>query len=210
MKIAVIGSGNIGKSLGSWAAQVGYEVIFCAKNADHAQAAAEAAGHGAQAAPVGEAVSAADMIVLAIPYLAVSGMIGDIAPLLTGKVLIDVTNALKADYSGLAVGLTSSGAEEIAKAAPEAYVVKAFNTVFAPIFAAKNPKIAGRAISVIYAGDDVEAKGKVKTLITSLGFDAIDAGPLSAARNIEPMGMLNIQLGFMQGLGTGIGFSLLR
>ena len=210
MKIAIIGSGNIGKSLGAWAAEVGYQVTFSAKNADHAKAAADAAGHNAQAASVSDAVAAADMIVLAVPYSTVGEVVNEIKPLLKGKTLIDVTNALKPDYSGLAVGLTTSGAEELARLAPEANVVKAFNTVFAPIFAAKDPKIAGRAISVIFAGDDVEAKGKVKTLITKLGFDAIDAGPLSAARNIEPMGMLNIQLGFMQGLGTGIGFTLLR
>jgi 8-hydroxy-5-deazaflavin:NADPH oxidoreductase len=210
MKLAIIGSGNIGKSIGSWAAEVGYEVIFSARNIDHAKAAAEAAGHGASAAEVGESLKTADMVLLAVPYFAVHELIADIRPLLKDKILIDVTNALNADYSGLVCGFSTSGAETIAALAPEAKVIKAFNTVFAPIFAARNPNIGNHVISVVYAGDDAEAKGSVRELITKLGFDAVDAGGLVSAREIEPLGMLNIKLGYQQGLGTGISFSLLR
>ena len=210
MKIAVIGSGNIGKSLGSWIAQVGYEVTFSAKNPDHAKAAAEAAGHGAQAASIRDAVANADMILLAVPYKAISALISELKPHLKGKIIIDPSNAINADFSGLQLGFTTSAAEEIAKLAPEAIVVKAFNTIFASIFASKNPQIDGRAISVIFAGDDADAKGKVGALIAQLGFDAIDAGPLSVARNIEPLGMLNILLAYKQGMGPGIGFKLLH
>lgn len=210
MRIAIIGAGRIGKSLGRWAAASGYEVSFSSKNNESASLAAEDAGHGAQAMPTLAAVAAAEMIVLAVPYSAVKNVVDEVKPLLRGKILIDLTNAINADFTGLSLGFTTSAAEELAKLAPEAKVVKAFNTVFASFFDAQNPLIDGHKISVVYAGDDAGAKGKVSELITCLGFDAVDGGPLINARQIEPLGMLNILLAFKQGLGNGIGFALLR
>jgi 8-hydroxy-5-deazaflavin:NADPH oxidoreductase len=125
-------------------------------------------------------------------------------------VLIDATNALTDDYSGLRLGFTTSAAEEIEKLAPGAKVVKAFNTVFAQVYASQNPKIKENKISVFYASDDKEAKSKVADLIGRMGFDAVDAGPLKAARNLEPMALLNISLGYGLGHGTSIGFSFIR
>lgn len=210
MKIAVIGSGHIGRSLGGWAAELGYDITFTAKNMEHAREAADAAGHGARAVPLHEAVASADMVLLAVPYASAKAVISEVKPLLKGKILIDPTNAVNADYSGLLLGYDTSAAEELAALAPEAKVVKAFNTVFASFFTAKNPQVGGHSLSVLYAGDDAEAKKEVGQLIARLGFDAIDAGSLSVAREIEPMGMLNIRLAFKQGLGAGIGFTLLH
>jgi hypothetical protein len=210
MKLAVIGSGNIGKAIGSWAAKVGYEVIFSARNEDGAKAAAQASGHSAKAANVKGAVETADLVLLAVPYGAVKEVLTEIRPFLAGKTVIDATNALSADFSSLTLGFTTSAAEEIAKLVPDAHVVKAFNTIFAQIYASQNPKIQGKAISVFVAGDNEEAKAKVQALITKMGFDAVNAGPLKSARNIEPLAMLNISLGYGQGLGTSMGFTLLR
>jgi len=210
MKIAVIGSGNIGKSIGAWASKVDYEVIFTAKNEQHAQEAAKAAGNHATAADVQKAVESAELILLAVPYDAVKEVLSQVKPQLKGKVLIDATNALTEDFSGLKLGFTTSAAEEIAKLAPEAKVVKAFNTVFANVYSSQNPQIKGNTISVFYAGDDQEAKAKVADLISKMGFDAVDAGPLKAARTLEPMALLNIALGYGLGHGTEIGFSFNR
>jgi hypothetical protein len=210
MKLAIIGSGNIGKSIGAWASKVNYEVIFSAKNEQHAQEAARAAGHQATAADVKTAVESAEILLLAVPYGAVKEVISELGPQLKGKVLIDATNALTDDFSGLQLGFTTSAAEEIAKLAPESKVVKAFNTVFASVYASQDPQIKGQAISVFYAGDDQEAKAKVAELIRKMGFDAVDAGPLKAARNLEPMALLNISLGYGLGHGTSIGFSFIR
>ena len=210
MKLATIGSGNIGKSIGSWAAKAGYEVIFSAKSEQHAQDAAKAAGNNATYANIYSAVERADIILLAVPYGAAKEVLLNIKPLLKGKVLIDATNAINEDYSALTLGYTTSGAEEIAKLVPEALVVKAFNTVFAKIFASQNPKINGSTISIFYAGDDRDAKNIVADLIKKMGFDAVDAGPLKAARNLEPMALLNISLGYGLGHGTSIGFSFVR
>jgi hypothetical protein len=210
MKLAIIGSGNIGKSIGAWAAKSGYDVTFSAKNELHAQDAAKAAGNNAKSASVNTAVEWADIVLLAVPYETTKIILPDLKPLLKGKVVIDATNPLTPDYSGLTVGFTTSAAEEIAKLIPEAKVVKAFNTVFAQVYATKNPKIKGNTISVFYAGDDKVAKIKVADLILKMGFDAVDAGPLTAARNLEPMALLNISLGYGQGNGTSIGFSFVR
>lgn len=210
MKLAVIGSGNIGKSIGAWASSKNYEVIFSAKNEQHAQEAARQAGNNAKAADVSKAVEMAEVILLAVPYDAVKEVIAETKPQLNGKVLIDATNALTEDFSGLKLGFTTSAAEEIAKLAPEAKVVKAFNTVFASVYASQNPTIKGQPISVFYAGDDPDAKSKVAELIHSMGFDAVDAGPLKASRNLEPLALLNIGLGYGMGHGTSVGFSYVR
>ena len=210
MKLAVIGSGNIGKSIGAWAAKAGYAVTFSAKNEAHAADAAKAVGHNAASASVSKAVESADLVLFAAPYGAAAELLPGVASLLKGKVLIDASNALKPDFSGLTLGFTSSAAEEIAKLVPEAKVVKAFNTVFAQIYASQNPEIKGNKISVFYAGDDEGAKKEVAELITKLGFDAVNAGPLVSARNLEPMALLNITLGYGLGNGTAIGFSFNR
>lgn len=210
MKIAIIGSGNIGKSIGSWAAKSGYEVIFSAKNEANAKAAAQASGNGAKSATTRAAVEAADLALLAVPYGAAAEVVTDLKPLLKGKTLIDATNALSADFSSLTLGFTTSAAEEIAKLIPETKVVKAFNTVFAQVYAAQNPKVNGKTISVFLAGDDKDSKEKVSKLVSKFGFDVVDCGPLKSARNIEPLAMLNISLGYGAGLGTNIGFSLNR
>jgi len=210
MKLGVIGSGNIGKGVGSWAAKVGYDVTFSGKNEAGSKSAAQAAGHGAKAANVRGAVEAADLVLLAVPYGAVKEVLTDIRPMLRGKTVIDATNALSADFSSLTLGFTTSAAEEIAKLVPDAHVVKAFNTVFAQVYASQNPKIQGKAISVFVAGDNKEATEQVQDLVTKMGFDAVNAGPLKSARYIEPLAMLNISLGYGQGLGTGMGFTLLR
>jgi len=210
MKLAIIGTGNIGKSIGTWASGIGYDVIFSGRNQEHAKAAASAAGNNAKFAESHDAVKEAEMVLLAVPYNAAKEVVLNLGSLLKDKVLIDATNPLNEDYSGLAVGFTTSAAEEIAKLAPGAKVVKAFNTVFASVYASQNPKIKGSKISVFYASDDQDAKAMVADLINGMGFDAVDAGGLKAARNIEPMAMLNIGLGYGMGHGTSVGFTFVR
>ncbi len=210
MRIAIIGSGNIGKSLGTWLSKLGHEVIFSANNQQHAEEAANQAGKNARAANSITAVMDAEMILLAIPYSAVKEVLPQIKSPLKGKILIDVTNPLSEDYSSLKLGTTTSAAEEIAKMLPGTFVVKAFNTVFAQVYASQNPRINDRAISVFYAGDDEQARKKTADLITQMGFDAVDCGPLKSARNLEPMALMNIMLGYGLKNGTSIGFSFLR
>jgi predicted dinucleotide-binding enzyme len=129
---------------------------------------------------------------------------------LDGKIVVDVTNPVTPDWQALELGHTMSGAEEIARQFPSARIVKAFNATFAEIYQARRTGIDGHAITIFFAGDDGAAKFTVPQLIQRLGFDAVDAGPLLSARCKEPLSLLNIRLGRFLGLGTTIGFSLLR
>ncbi len=123
---------------------------------------------------------------------------------LEGKVVVDITNPLTADYMGLTVGQSTSASEEIAKAVPSAYVVKAFNTLFAQVLAQGATLSDGTKATVFYASDFEPAKLTVKALAESLGFATADAGGLKNARYLEPLAVLNIYFGYGAGRGTGI------
>jgi predicted dinucleotide-binding enzyme len=152
------------------------------------------------------ATAAADVVVLCTPWqttqAAVQGC-GD----LSGKVLIDCTNPLTPDISALEVGLTTSGAEEVAKWAPGARVCKAMNQIGAPMM--DGPQVPGEPVMFI-CGDDDAAKSVTAGLVAELGFETVDAGDLSAARLLEPYGLLWIHLALRRGLGTNFAFGLLR
>lgn len=139
MNIAIIGAGNVGRALTGSAVKAGHSVTVSSRGGDSALALARATGARA-AASDREAVEAADVIVLAIPYGTVDEVLGDTGAALAGKVLVDATNPVKADFSGLATN-GISGAERIQSKAPGASVVKAFNTAFAARQA--DPKVAG-------------------------------------------------------------------
>jgi predicted dinucleotide-binding enzyme len=124
-----------------------------------------------------------------------------------GKVLLDVTNALTPDFQ-LALGCTTSGAEELQKKAPQAKVVKAFNTVFAQNMS--SGKVKGEKLTLFVAGDDKAAKDLVLDAGKAIGFDPVDAGPLTNARWMETLGYFNIQLGYTLNMGTDIGFKLVH
>src|SRR5206468_2384708 len=113
---------------------------------------------------------------------------------LNRRAVVDITNPLTPDYMGLAIGHTTSAAEEIQKAFPGAKVVKAFNTVFAQVLA-DGPKLADATVPVFFAGDDAAAKELVRSLIESMGFIPVDAGGLKNARYLEPLAGLNIYFG---------------
>ncbi len=189
--IAVIGTGNVGSAIGTGAAKAGYDVVFAGKDAAKSKAVAESAG-ARSAATAREAAASADIIVLAVPYGAVAPIAAEIAPVAAGKVVVDPTNPLKPDYSGLALGGDTSGAEELAGLLPESKVVKAFNTVFAGNTA--NPQALGYQLDALFATDDEAAKDAICGLSGSIGFRPIHVGPLAAARELEAMAWLNIRL----------------
>jgi len=202
MNILVIGAGNMGSAFVKQLVTAGHQVAVTARNAEKAQAVA-AANPGARAVASSNAASQADVIVLATAYGdAVSALksVGD----LRGKVVIDITNPLTADYMGLTIGHSTSAAEEIAKAIPEAKVVKAFNTVFAQVLAEGANFGQGHVVPAYFAGDDAAAKTTVSALIESTGFKAVDAGPLKNARYLEAVAGLNIYFGYGAGKGTSI------
>jgi 8-hydroxy-5-deazaflavin:NADPH oxidoreductase len=144
---------------------------------------------------------------VAVPFGAIDDVVKTAGDVLVGKTVVDVTNALAADMS-LAIGFTTSGAEELQKKLPKARVVKAFQTVFARHM--ETGKLGDQRLTTFVAGDDAGAKASVLALANDVGFDAVDAGPLRNARLLEPLGYFNIQLGYVLGMGTQIGVKLLH
>ena len=191
MRISIIGDGNVGSALAQGFQKAGHTVSTT----------------GNDPARVKELAASGEVIVLAVPFAALSDIAANIREAVDGKTVVDVTNALSPDFK-MAVGFTTSGAEELQKKLPRANVVKAFNTVFSNAMA--TGQNSGTPLTVFVAADDAGAKSTVIELGKGIGFDAVDAGPLSNARLLEPMAFLNIQLGFMLGLGMNIGFKVVR
>src|ERR1041385_5597833 len=184
MKIAIIGSGNVGGTLGKRWARNGHSVTFSSRHpqSDEMKKLLGEAGPSASSAGVAEAAGNSEVILLATPWpTAKEGLAS--AGNLAGKILIDAINPLRKDLSGLDIGTSTSAGEMVAQWASGAKVVKAFNTVGFNIMA--DPKLNGQSALLFYCGDDAGAKKTVHDLATELGFDAQDAGPLTQARLLE-------------------------
>jgi predicted dinucleotide-binding enzyme len=205
MNVAIIGAGNVGKALTGSAIKAGHSVTVSSKNGESARSLAEQTGARA-AASDREAVEAADVVVLAVPFASVDEVLADMGAALAGKVLVDATNPIKADYSGLATNGVS-GAEEIQGKAAGARVVKAFNTAFAARQADPNV-LGGLRADGYVAGDDEAAKAAVLELVEDIGFNPVDAGGLAMARHLEGMAWLNISLQTKNGWSWQAGWKL--
>jgi len=192
MKIAVVGAGSVGGTLGRRWAELGHSVCFGVRDVTDADAKALVGRikGDARLASVSDAANDAEVVVLATPYAANPAAIAATGDL-SGKVLIDVTNPIGAGFS-LAVGFSTSGAEEVAKLAPRARVYKAMNQVGFEVMA--DPTFAAGKPVMFVAGDDAAGKKVVLELVSALGFEAIDAGELAIARLLEPYAMLWIHL----------------
>jgi hypothetical protein len=191
MKIGIIGNGNVGSALEAGLKRGGHEVRAV----------------GRDAAAVRDAGGFGEVVILAVPFGEIDNALRGLGDTLNGKIVVDATNALTPDMN-LAVGFTTSGAEELQKKAPGAKVVKAFNTAFAHTM--NGGRIGDDQLAGLVAADDAEAKATVLSLAKDLGFDPIDAGPLASARQLEPLALLNIKLGFVQGYGPNSGFKFVH
>jgi len=190
-KIGIIGSGNVGTALRRGLEGAGYEV--------------KSAGHDPK--EVHATASWGELLILAVPFGVIDDALRVMGDVVQGKVLLDVTNALTPDFQ-LALGCTTSGAEELQKKAPKSKIVKAFNTVFAQSMS--TGKVKGEKLTLFVAGDDKAAKDLVLSTAKDIGFDPLDAGPPKNARWTETLGYFNIQLGFTLKMGTDIGFKLVH
>jgi predicted dinucleotide-binding enzyme len=192
MKIALIGKGNVGTALGTGLQRAGHDIRF---------------GHRDAKEPVREAAAWGEVVVLAVPYPAIPNVVTQIGSAADGKVVIDVTNALGSGME-LAIGFSTSAAEELQKSLPKAKVIKAFNTVFAQN--QSTARVGAEQLSAFIAGDDDAAKQVVMRLAAAMGFDPVDVGTLKSARYLEPMATLLISLGYGLKMGTNIGFKLVK
>ena len=192
MKIGIIGKGNVGTALCTGLNRAGHETKY---------------GHRDPAEPVADAAKWGEIIILAVPHENANDAIEAIRPYADGKIVIDVMNAIGPKMD-LGISCTTSTAEETQKKLPKAHVVKAFNTVFAPN--QSTAKVSNEQLTAFIAGDDVKAKQTVAQLTKDIGFDPVDCGPLNAARNLEAMGNLIINLAYSYGMGNKIGYKLVK
>jgi 8-hydroxy-5-deazaflavin:NADPH oxidoreductase len=198
MKTAIIGLGNMGKGL---ARRLAGQTDLTVASRDATAASAFAAGlMNTKSASVTEAVEEADIVILALPYA--SALETAAMPALNGKIVVEMSNPVKPDFSGLSIGHTTSAAEEIQAAARGAHVVKAFNTIFAGLFDGSNAST--KSVPVFLAGNDESSVNAVADIAFRAGFAVERTGGLDAARLLEPLGMLNIRFGYGLGRGTAI------
>jgi len=190
-RIGIMGDGHVGSALARGWERAGYEV--------------KAVGSDEKAQK--DTAAWSEIVVLAVPFAALDDVVKSLGNALDGKTVIDVTNALGPNMK-LAVGFTTSGAEELQKKAPRARIAKAFNTVFAQHM--DKGHVGDQPLTAFVASDDPNAKAETLELARAIGFDAVDAGPLESARLLEPLALLNIRLGYMLGMGTQIGFELVH
>jgi predicted dinucleotide-binding enzyme len=189
--ISIIGLGSMASVLAERALAGGNAVEVIGRDSAKANEFA-AALDGATVGTAGNG-PAGDIVILAVPYASAADVVSGYGDALSGKIVIDITNPVAPDMTGLVTPAGSSGAQEIAKAATAgAHVVKAFNTLFANVLTAGAAE--GRSLDVFIAGDDAQAKKDVSAFVESLGLRPLDAGPLPMARALEYAGLLEISL----------------
>ncbi len=209
MKIAVVGTGSVGRALGGRLAALGHQVVFGSRSpaSGRVEQLVESAGEGLSAALPREAVADAAVVFLATPWEATEPSIRSLEQL-GDRVLVDCTNPLLPDMSGLDILHGRSGGEQVAEWADGGRVVKAFNTTGAGNLADSH-YIDGHLVMPL-CGDDPGARDIVAGLALELGFEPVDCGGLRSAVLLEHLAMLWITLARDQGLGANIGLSLLR
>ena len=193
--ISIIGSGGMAAAVGGRIAKAGYTVEVVSRDPAKAQALADTLASGAITGTYG-ATPAGEIVILAVPYTHALAVLADFGKALGGKVIIDITNPVASDLSGLVTPHGSSGAQEIAKVVPaSAHVVKAFNTLFGHVLT------KDKRLDAFIAADDAHAKASVSTLLESLGLRPLDVGNLQMAQSLEWLGLMMIGLA-KNGAGT--------
>lgn len=202
MKIGIIGSGNVGGTLGKLFAAKGHEILFGMRdpNKVRPEAAEAIAQSSAQKGTLQQAVDFGEVVILAIPGNTAPDTVASLQNW-SGKIVIDTNNRFGPSTSGLSL------AEDTAQRIPGAHVVKAFNTIGTSRY--DSPEINGQTVSMFICGDDSQAKSVVGGLVNELGFDLVDIGELSQAILLENMARLWVSLS-RSNFGRDIGFKLLR
>lgn len=209
MKIGIIGSGNMGGNLARlWAAE-GHEIMLTSTSPIQTKEVADSIGRNVTTGTTKETVNFGNVVVFAFPYSSLEDVISK-GGSFDNKIIIDLINPLTDDALDLLIGHNTSAAEEISHRLQKAKVIKAFNTIASPVMQSElGIKFNGVAPDVYYCGGDEESKKVVKQLIEDIGFEAIDAGPLTNSRFLEPMAEFVIQLAIL-GMGADIAIKILR
>jgi 8-hydroxy-5-deazaflavin:NADPH oxidoreductase len=186
MKIGIIGSGNMGRSLGILWAEQGHQVFFGARTAAKGQAVAALAGQGTQGGTNNEAAAFGEVLLYSVRGIHPADVLTS-TEVLTGKILIDPNNSTIPDgfaYEPIAKSLAETLAEQV----PNAIVVKAFNTMAQEVFELAPHPLQEHRVSVFVCADDAAARQVVMTLAEEIGFVAVDCGGLRQARLVEGLG----------------------
>jgi 8-hydroxy-5-deazaflavin:NADPH oxidoreductase len=197
--ISIVGAGNIGRAVATRALAAGYDVQLLVRNRENGGSLAGELGGAVTVDSLGASIGG-ELVVLAVPYSAAAEAISALGDL-GGKTVVDTTNPINADFTGLDTAPGTSGAETIAALAPGAHVVKAFNTVFAVNIVAGNKN--GQPLDLLIAGDDADAKAAVTSFGEKTGFRVIDTGALSQSATLEALAFLHMQLQFTRGTNFG-------
>jgi predicted dinucleotide-binding enzyme len=204
MNVTIIGTGNMSRGIGKRLVAGGHKVTVLGKQIDAAKGVVEDLGaDSATAGGSGEEIND-EVVVLAVYYPDAQAAVRQYGDGLSGKILVDITNPVNETFDGLITPPDGSAAQELAASAPEARVVKAFNTTFAPTL--DEGRVGGEPLDVFLAGDDEEAKATIAKLAEDGGLRPIDAGPLKRARELEAAGLLHMSV--QDTLGTGFGSAL--
>lgn len=206
MKIAIIGTGNVGGALARGLKKTGHAVVLGARDINDRATQDLAAEAGAKLASPAEAASSAELVILALPWNVAEPAVKALGDL-SGKIVIDCMNPLGMidGALGLTLGFTTSGGEIVAGWLPGARVVKTLNQVGAEMMA-DNAGLPHRPV-MFMAGNEAQAKAAVATVLTDLGFEPLDAGDITKARLLEPFGMVWINQGLLRGKGRTWAFA---
>jgi predicted dinucleotide-binding enzyme len=211
MRVGILGSGLMGSKLGTIFARAGHEVVFSyARSERKLQALAKEAKGKARAGTPREAAQGADAVLLAVHWSRTEDVLNQAGDL-SGKVIVTCSLPMNEDNTALAVAHTSSGAEELARMAPKARVVAAFQTVPSEVlFGVHQARRKARRPSLVHCGDDAVAKEVAAGLIRDVGFEPVDAGPLRVARYTEPFALLVAQLAYEGEAGPELAYRFER
>jgi NADPH-dependent F420 reductase len=205
MDVTIVGTGNMARGIGKRLVAGGHEVTVLGKETADAEAVVNDLGeNGSAKAGRSGAEIADDIVVLAVYYPDAKAVVEQYGDGLAGKVLVDITNPVNETYDGLVTPPDGSAAQELAASAPEARVVKAFNTTFAKTLG--EGRVGNHLLDVFLAGDDDDAKATVAKLVEDGGLRPIDAGPLKRARELEAAGLLHMSV--QEALGSGFASAL--
>jgi 8-hydroxy-5-deazaflavin:NADPH oxidoreductase len=191
MDIAIIGAGNVGRALATSFASAGHSVVVASRDPEDAGAVGSATGARVVSSNT-DAVAAAVVVVLAIPFTSAEEVTNEIRDAVAGKIVVDVTNRMSFGPTGPAIDAGESNAARLAAWLPDAHVVKAFNTLFASNQA--DPIAEGVQLDGFVAADDAGAKSTILELVRSVGLNPVDVGPLARAQQLEQLAFLNIAL----------------
>jgi hypothetical protein len=206
MKIAIIGTGNVGSAIARGLRGKGHDIVFGVRAIDAAEVRTLAEDTGSRLASPVMAAAESQMVILALPWNAVESVAKELGDL-DGKVVLDCTNPLGMvdGELRLVVGHVSSGGERVQAWLPQARVIKSLNQVGAELMA-DNSQLPHRPV-MFMAGNDDAAKAMVAALLTDLGFEPLDAGDIAKSRLLEPFGMTWINQALFRGKGRNWAFA---